>query len=398
LIILIIYTAILPQTVTTTVDLPSVEQYEQLKLQYSDTLTCECSPISIELKSFIELIPKYHQVCSSVYITDEWRRYLVSYITSFPPDIPFPHTNDFRLITGPSFFNVLETFCKIIHEIIENRLKLFESTGYVTKTVVNKKDFLEQQNRSIQLFKTFLHNTFAFSYQTFMEIIEWNSLLTWSSTNYQIDVLRFSPLSVNIIPIIFDGPCPCYFQSSLCSADTFIFYGESIGSTVVPERLRLVSDIFTGCYPLFGAMWSSLNCFYYQSCLSAFIENLQPTEKMNVSLLESHLVASKFDSDTRIGILFRELMIEEWQENISYESYYEKCNPKQCTYTYVQRFLVSYIISAILGIIGALSLTLRFIIPNLVKLGRQILIKIRNKKDGGNQDEDKTSISSGFVL
>jgi hypothetical protein len=319
-------------------------------------------------------------------------------MTSLPLDTPLPYSFDFRQMTGPIFFNLLEIYCTLTHDIIENRLKLFRSTDYITKTVVNRDIFFEQQNRSIQLFKTGLISAFALPLEIFIMIIQWNSLLTWSNTNYAVDFVLSSSLSVIISAVFFHDSCACFFHNGVCLAQAYILYRESNGTAIVIERLWPVPNILIGCYPFQGSLWSSLSCLYNESCLSELIKYLQPTIKMNISLLEKHSLTSIFNSNTIIRDITYQLMVEKWEENIIYELYYEKCNPKQCTYTYVQRFLVSYIISAILGIIGGLSLVLRLIIPNLVKLGRKILMKIRKEKDGDDQEEDKTSMYSGFVL
>ncbi|CAF1375193.1 unnamed protein product [Adineta ricciae] len=388
-VVLIIYTSLLTQTVTVIVRSPSIEQYERLKDQHSDTLICECTQISIDLQTFIQLSPEYHQICTSIYVTDEWYNYLRSFtiFNGTSEDIgilPF----DFRATTGPSFFRTLELFCKIVDDIIQNHLKIFNSTIYVTGTVEERLNFLEQHNQSVQLFKSTIQNTFFSSLEMFFDILHGNTLFSWSMTNHMITLRSLPFLSIVMATRTYDENCVCVYSGKTCFEPARIFHLYYNGTKIDHERWT-VPYIYSGCYILTGVMASDLRCLYHPSCLSELIKNIRPTYKMNASLLKEHSSTSKFNSRTPIFLLIREAMVERWKENISYEQYYEKCNPKRCTYTYAQRFLIGYIISTVFGIVGGLSSILRLIIPNLVQFAKKMLKKIRNEDDNNDQDDEE---------
>ncbi|CAF1607889.1 unnamed protein product, partial [Didymodactylos carnosus] len=103
---------------------------------------------------------------------------------------------------------------------------------------------------------------------------------------------------------------------------------------------------------------STLECFYQQQCLRHLEYHLNSTSKDNITLL-SLSVNSKYQSNTTIGDIVYQLMVEQWNPNVSYYQYYQQCQPKQCTYTYVQRFVIIYIIATILGLVGGLTTIFR---------------------------------------
>jgi hypothetical protein len=64
-------------------------------------------------------------------------------------------------------------------------------------------------------------------------------------------------------------------------------------------------------------------------------------------------------------------MIEQWNEQISFNSYYEKCNPVFCVYTYNKQGDLSYMFTTIIGLIGGLTTILKIIIPSIVAFLRR---------------------------
>ncbi|CAF1319985.1 unnamed protein product [Adineta ricciae] len=51
---------------------PTYSQYQKLQRQYSDSLQCPCTKISISYGQFVRTSPRFHQVCSSDFVTQEW--------------------------------------------------------------------------------------------------------------------------------------------------------------------------------------------------------------------------------------------------------------------------------------------------------------------------------------
>ncbi len=54
----------------------SLVVFEQLYREHAETLSCPCSTIKIPLKAFVSTTIKFHPVCSSIFISQEWIRAL----------------------------------------------------------------------------------------------------------------------------------------------------------------------------------------------------------------------------------------------------------------------------------------------------------------------------------
>jgi hypothetical protein len=75
--------------------------------------------------------------------------------------------------------------------------------------------------------------------------------------------------------------------------------------------------------------------------------------------------------NSTIKELLNNLMIEQWNVSSNFERYYNECQPKHCTYSFIGRNNFIYIVTTLIGIAGGLSTVLKFIAPQLVKLARR---------------------------
>ncbi|CAF1577131.1 unnamed protein product, partial [Didymodactylos carnosus] len=135
---------------------------------------------------------------------------------------------------------------------------------------------------------------------------------------------------------------------------------------------------------------STLECFYQYECFHQLVLYMNYGYLINTTLLDSS-INSKYQTNSIVADLVSQLMVEQWNPNVSYDQYYQQCQPKQCTYTYVQQFVLTYIIATILGIFGGLTAVLRIIIPPTVKF-------IRKKKTTTTTGKQSYSLSFGLRL
>ena len=66
---IILFTSFSTEMKTMTTSDPTLNTYKNLQVQYSILLKCPCSNIIIPHKTFISLSPRFHQVCSSDFVT-----------------------------------------------------------------------------------------------------------------------------------------------------------------------------------------------------------------------------------------------------------------------------------------------------------------------------------------
>jgi len=146
IIILVFYASIIVRIENKTMKQPTYEQYEQLISQYSSSMKCPCSQLSISQSTFMTIQPNYHQICSSDFIReDRWLLYssgLSGAVFVF----------DFRT-TGMPLFSLLETFCEMTKETIRNELTVFYDNQFVSGQILMNETFHSQAWTLIQQFQ-----------------------------------------------------------------------------------------------------------------------------------------------------------------------------------------------------------------------------------------------------
>jgi len=87
---------------------------------------------------------------------------------------------------------------------------------------------------------------------------------------------------------------------------------------------------------------------------------------MNITALNKTLLV-KFLENSTSEELGDQLMVEQWNRSIMYASYYNDCQPNECTYTHQTKNSVIYIVTTLFGLTGGLTTALKFLVPRLVK-------------------------------
>jgi hypothetical protein len=144
--ILGIYSSVTPHTISVSVHNPSWSQFDQMNAQYSLTLSCPCTQLSIQHSSFISIQIRLHQICSSDFIqNDRWLSYflLIPLANATPPNGVY-YTLDFRQFSGQSLFRLMQNLCQLANETVTNALMVFDNTQLVTVEPLSSKNFNSQ--------------------------------------------------------------------------------------------------------------------------------------------------------------------------------------------------------------------------------------------------------------
>ena len=350
LIILISYTSLVRITKTFTVQSPTFEQYSQLYSQYSQTLTCPCTQISINYENFIHIQYTLHQVCTSFFVTDQWLQY-------FEASQPTHYFFDDFLSTGPYVFQALRMFCELTNTTTINSLDGFYSNQYVTTSATPEQVFQAQSQQFIDQFKSSTINSFLLSLSLVRNTTQGNALFSGTQSNYQLhknDNDTFTYTAVNVY-----SNCNCRY-SSKCAEQSFIArYPDN-------ETLFSIPEFYVGCYVIEALLQSSLRCFHNQSCINGLEVYLYPPAGTTLRALNSSM-QSRYSVSSTIESMINNLMIEEWNATIRYTKYYDACRPDKCGYSVEGRNDLIYIITTVVGIVGGLTTVLKFTMPRLVK-------------------------------
>jgi hypothetical protein len=63
---------IIPQTRTIKIPDITPSLFNQLRLEYGETLSCPCSTTAVSYKIFVSNTISFHPVCSSVFVSQQW--------------------------------------------------------------------------------------------------------------------------------------------------------------------------------------------------------------------------------------------------------------------------------------------------------------------------------------
>ncbi|CAF1025688.1 unnamed protein product [Adineta steineri] len=350
LFILLLYTSLINITQTINVKTPSIIEYEQLYNSYNQTLTCECTQVSINYEKFIQIQYTLHQICHSDFVTQNWTDYLAT--SSGNSEL---NSTDFRL-TSTFTFQTMSTFCTLVNQTISNSLIQFYSNQYVSAFVTPSNVFKLQTKAFISQFKSTTATGFLLSLAMIRNTTHSNTLFSGRLTNYKLDVsagaMHRSPCSY--------GNCTCTSSATCISQSSIYDSGSGYGI------LFTIPGLYTGCYIIESLLQSDLQCFYNQTCINKLQSYFQGSSLMNVTALDTSM-SSQFLENSTIGDILDQLMVEEWINSSIYENYYNECKPSHCSYTVTTKNSAIYIITTLIGLVGGLITVLKLMVPYLVK-------------------------------
>ena len=353
-IIFLIYTSVVTTIITITVQNPNVVQFNDFSLHYSQSLTCLCTQMSVNYQTFIGINHSIHQVCDSIYVSDQWRKNISNIQEALL-------NNDFRLI-GVLLFQALESLCQLSKDTIRDSLKQFYFTNYISTLATPKDLFESQANATIEQFISATTNSFTLSLQMIRNITQSNALFSALLSNYVLYTMT-RPGFLNAAPYIYAAECNCAYTSA-CFLELGIYHNGSQSRDV-----WYVPGFYLGCFILEALRQSRLECFYNQTCLEQLSFHLHSDSSMDLLPLNP-LELLRFSPNTTLGVIIDAMMVDEWKWSIHHDQYYAVCHPIQCTYTIGNRNNLIGIITTLIGLIGGLITTLKLIVPRLVQFVR----------------------------
>ncbi|CAF3450141.1 unnamed protein product, partial [Rotaria socialis] len=327
---------------TVTIYSPSEKQYEALYQQYPDTIRCPCTSISNPYESFVQVTLRQHQVCESYFIQPWWYESFDSSLNSS--------------IFISSYFRTLSMLCDITKTTLDDAIRQFSSTTFVSSHVRQKQFIVLQTDQLFSVLKSSVITEFNTIIALINEVLHTNQYISGRQTNILLKKL-FSNDS-NQARIIAttqagydDNGLPCYCsQNPLCNVETH--YQDSTSWTIPGLSFK--------CFVFDSVLQSSLICWYNHRCLNEVLTKLVFFDTSNITILDDKL-PSRFRSNTTIKLLLDQMMIEEWAATINYTAFYHNCYPTYCTYAYYAKQNALYLIATMMGIFGGLDVILRIV-------------------------------------
>ncbi|CAF0975007.1 unnamed protein product [Adineta steineri] len=366
-IILILYTIIQPQILTKIFDQPSLTTYNRLMVDHSDTLQCPCSSISSLYGRYITIESVFHQVCSSLFSSDDWRE---SVTADLAPDVSVYHDRDYRRFLS-AHLRYLTGLCTLSMQSVNDSIGQLLSSLYITTQLQSPTAFQTHIDSVVQQSKSTAPAAFARLLSILRATNHGNAIISsyetnfkyyfprWFNTTYPWGVPLLASLALTE-PVTYDNDCSCAFYTN-CTTQAGFFKTNS--SEIIP-----IKGLKMGCTPSESFLSSALECFYDSSCINLIETKNKKTTIMNTTYVTQILYsnASRFLPNTTIIDLANELFIETWLTTMNYSAYFDYCSPIYCSYTYTQHLSSLNTVILLLGLYGGLNVILKWICPKII--------------------------------
>jgi hypothetical protein len=375
-----------PQTIHVIIKSPLLKDFIQLYDQYPLTLDCPCSQPAIDKQFIAHIKPQYHEVCLSEFVTSKWinvQFYQRPSLTDIHYGLlPIMFTDDIRY-QSQFHFQLLSTLCHMADQTIQDSLKSFYRTKFVTIQVISRQLFQTQIDLMVEQFKRPIPESFQRTLNLLKTNFETNLFVT--SMNSALGTKEESGITINTLNENFNQwretpRCKTSERSCLCSPSSF---EECYQNTVIRDNGTTynISGMFQAWFPLQSLLMSTLECFYKDTCLSQIIQHINSTvSPINFTTLKSSSLSLNNSQYDKIELLANNLFIQSWNNKSSFESYFNHCHPLTCQYTYESRSDLIYIVTTIIGLIGGVNVFLRLLLPHVVKLMASIWNYVLQRK------------------
>ncbi|CAF1292298.1 unnamed protein product [Adineta steineri] len=333
---------------TVTVSNITPVKFNELYSKYNETLSCPCSTTSISYKNFVSNTIKIHPVCSSRFVSQEWIHAL------YLSNASRYGVSDFRT-TASSQFEILSSFCSLAQDIVNHTENDVSSNEFVTIY-----------------------------------------LLPDTQVEHELSFILHEIKQINSTSI----SCICATNPD-CQTEAVIYGNNpSVISYDDTNVIYKIPGFIRGCLNSDLLLQSTLQCLYPELNSDCFARLLiytslfNPTFESNRSALDLHALVydptrNRFPPNTLISIIFKEMMLEQWNSSWSYERFYESCAPKYCTYHQkIRSKTIVDILITLLSTIGGLAVSLRLITPHFVKFISKLWAMIRKRKQKQQEQQE----------
>ena len=348
--ILLIYTSVEMHAQHVIVFKPSQAKFENLRSNplYVPTLECPCRHISTSYDTFISVIPQFHQLCSSDFAVQSFQ--WMSLVFNPMASLNYAY-DDFRIFIVPEFQSLF-SLCTLANETLMDALTLFMSNTFASPHVQTRETIEKHANESLVRFRTSTPRTFVRMLNYVQQIAQGNGIVSSILSNWHFLSLNTTQHDHSLWsePRSYNN-CSCGINAT-CTSPAFI------------DQWR-VPGFLVGCYPLEALLQSTLECLYDIECIEK-LKNMYYIMNITTRPLDSR----RSTPYATVQSLVDELLIARWETNVAYERYYAACEPLSCSYTTSERANLLYIISAIVGLYGGLSVVFKLITPTIVRIGQ----------------------------
>lgn len=362
--IVTVYTIFVKNQIEVRVESPSLDQYQNLLNTFSTVLNCPCRQISIPYKSFTNFSTKYHQVCTSDFVSSAWIKTLTSGTYSTANS-----RTDIRISIGAIFW-LLSSLCNSAQLITNTYIDDFLSNTFFISHIITESQLITRIDDINHQSEIRTQHRLTSLIQLIRDFIHGNLFISTFGLNRQfwVRINSYADTALNEPIILADG-CSCGLQSDCINFDIFSNFlpGFGLGCSIMESLIR-----------------SNLESLYNQTLIDHFIDRLYESDPTTY-LFETHPIAlfnsniSHYPSNSTVQILLNSLFIEEWMLEANYTLFYDQCSPKYCVYMIDEQKNSVFLFTRVLGLYGGLTVGLRFIAPYSIRFTFFLISRVRTR-------------------
>jgi hypothetical protein len=235
LLVVSIYTSLIVETRSVTLVQFSLSDFEHFQARYPDTINVLCTRASNPYHKFIRLSPKFHQICSSPFISDKWISSL------FLSNATSHNILDSRTFTFAQF-QALALLCHTAYQAVHDGYHIFNSTHLVTNHVRSRAEFNEIADVLTNNLQHYIMTKENRTMRVVSMSIAQNQLMSALRTNFYIKSEARSGISVmySTIYLTKNGSsrfeCGCQSQGNQCVHPAGAFYNWTLPELEKPAK------------------------------------------------------------------------------------------------------------------------------------------------------------------
>ncbi|UJR18487.1 hypothetical protein I4U23_005393 [Adineta vaga] len=343
-------------------------------------------------------------ICSSDLVKHEWISLLIHIKTGY--NVPDWRNRAF------SKFHLLSDLCKLAKERVEEAISHFLSQPFIVSNILSETDFNLQINATLEDFFQSTNDSFTLLVETERLLMQVDQPYSGPVGGYGARLEEENPIgiimkSLPAVLLIFmlTGPRNVNPEPNNCTCGIDIqcriplhIYDVDNGWSANPNYMKryTVPGSFAGCTATESLLLSTLECYYSNTnCLSILMNYSEQTYRYNVEYptwFDVHPLifkseSSRFPPNTSISTILKNIFMEQWNSAFVYDLFYKSCAPNYCTYLTRTRQKPIEVLIKFISMIGGLIISLRLIVPQLVKCVFFVFTKINKGKQQQQQQQ-----------
>lgn len=184
----ILMTTVIPeQQIQITIKNISLTDYDHMQHHY-ESFSCLCSSNSIPYSTFISFtLPRFHQVCSSSFVSDQW--------ISIVFNISESNLTVSQMFLG-AHFKFLANICQYAQQAIEDNSAILQSSHLVSATLLPRATLGEQINSTIEQLQMKIPNDFNHTFDFIVDTLLSNQAISLYGSNWYPVVMTSTPFTL----------------------------------------------------------------------------------------------------------------------------------------------------------------------------------------------------------